>query len=269
MDAAHGARVVATQVYTLKTLTIRDDAFIAVLGGRKTLHAPHARLSADVQQGVMLARGTQWDVTNDPAGRREYAALAIAFPAELIRECHALEAAAGLPEVDAAQVLAVDEELLAAVQRTLPPVAARPLAGALLRHRVLEVLILLAQRGHRFAPAESLPWPERVRRLVAQRLHADWDVATLATAFHVSESTLRRRLEGCGTTLAALVRDIRLETALGLLQTTRLPVGEVAARCGWKSHSRFTVAFQERWGVPPSVVRARLKDDAQDLTETA
>jgi AraC-like DNA-binding protein len=82
----------------------------------------------------------------------------------------------------------------------------------------------------------------------------------------MSESTLRRRLDGSDMTLAALVKDVRLELALNLLQTTRQSIGDVAQQCGWQSHSRFTAAFQERWGVPPSVVRARLKDDAQELT---
>ncbi|WP_420851626.1 helix-turn-helix transcriptional regulator [Propionivibrio soli] len=100
-----------------------------------------------------------------------------------------------------------------------------------------------------------------------QRPHAEWNANTLASAFNVSESTLRRRVEGCGNTLARLVREVRLETALSLLQTTELPVGEVAQRCGWDSHSRFSAAFQERWSVAPIVVRARLKESAQALTE--
>jgi AraC-like DNA-binding protein len=113
-----------------------------------------------------------------------------------------------------------------------------------------------------------LGWPDKVRRLVAQRLHGDWDVATLADIFHLSESTLRRRLESSGTTLAALVREVRLEAALSMLQTTKLPVGEVARRCGWDSHSRFTAMFQQRWRVVPSVVRARMKETGQTLKET-
>jgi transcriptional regulator GlxA family with amidase domain len=131
----------------------------------------------------------------------------------------------------------------------------------------MEVLLLPGQRGCRFVAPDEISWTDRIRRLVAQRPHADWDVPTLATAFNLSESTLRRRLEGSGITLAALVREVRLETALGMLQTTRLPIGDVALHCGWQSHSRFTVAFQERWGVAPSVVRARLKEDAQSLKE--
>ena len=78
----------------------------------------------------------------------------------------------------------------------------------------------------------------------------------------MSPSTLQRRLAESGATLAAMVREVRLEIALGLLQTTELPIGEIALRCGWQSHSRFSANFQERWGVAPSVVKARTQLEA-------
>lgn len=267
MELFHSARVIAASAYTLKTLSVRADLFVAVCHGAKHLHMPGATLHAVTGQGVVLARGTQWDVTNDPQGCREYQAIALAFPDDLLQELNAIEDSTTIPVMQSARVLTVDEELLDAMQRTLPPVSAQPMSGPLLRHRIMEVLLLLAQRGVRFAGQHEVSWSDKVRRLVAQRPHADWDVSTLATAFHMSESTLRRRLDGSGTTLAALVKEVRLELALNMLQTTRLSIGEVAQRCGWQSHSRFSATFQERWGVPPSVVRAKLKDDAQEVTE--
>lgn len=111
--------------------------------------------------------------------------------------------------------------------------------------------------------------------MVAQRPDADWSVPVLAAAFHASESTLRRRLEDAGVPLATLVRETRLEVALHLLQTTNLSVGDVAQRCGWASHSRFSAAFQARWGVAPRLVRGgqpssqhTLVDSAHKLAET-
>ena len=126
---------------------------------------------------------------------------------------------------------------------------------------------MLAEKGWRFAPTQELSWIERIQRLVSQRPDANWNVADIAKAFHLSESSLRRRLQESQQTLATVVRDARLQVAVGLLQTSELSVGEVAQRCGWASHSRFTAAFQERWGVAPSVVRARMKENAQNLTD--
>lgn len=269
MDLIHSARVVATSAYTLKTLSVRTSLFVAVCQGSKRLHMPDKTLCAQRSQGVALACGTRWDVTNDPQGSPEYHAIALAFSDDQLQELSAVTGCLSVPAVQSAQVLTMDNELLAATQRTLLPVSAQPISAALQRVRVMEVLLLLVQRGVRFAVQDEVAWEDKVRRLVGQRPHVDWDVSTLATAFHMSESTLRRRLNGCGKTLAALVKEVRLELALSLLQTTRLSIGDVAQRCGWQSHSRFTASFHERWGVLPSVVRAKLKDDAQAMTENS
>ena len=66
----------------------------------------------------------------------------------------------------------------------------------------------------------------------------------LAEAFAISASTLQRRLAAEHTTASDVVRDVRLETALALLHGTSLHVGEIAARCGYESHSRFSAAFR-------------------------
>lgn len=42
---------------------------------------------------------------------------------------------------------------------------------------------------------------------------------------------------------------------MGLLQTTGLQVSEIAGRCGYESHSRFSAAFRERFGFAPSHLR--------------
>lgn len=260
----HAARVFAAQRYRLSTLTLQDDQLVAVVAGRKVLHTPSHTLNAQAGQGVLIARGTQWDVVNDPNGQRQYEAVVLAFDDALVREFNH-QLAGNTQALRSAQVIAMDGELTEALQRTLPN--DRPTSSALQRHRTLEVLLMLAEKGWHFASAQEQSWTERIQRLISQRPDADWSVTAIAQVFCMSESSLRRRLQEADQTLAALVRDVRLQTALDLLQTTELTVGEVAQRCGWTSHSRFTAAFQQRWNVAPSVVRSRMKDYAQDLTD--
>jgi len=102
---------------------------------------------------------------------------------------------------------------------------------------------------------DELTWAERVRRLVAQRPHAAWGVNELANSFHVSPSTLRRRLEQEGQTVSDCIREVRLETALLLLQSSTWSISEIAARAGYASHSRFSAAFRTRFGFAPSHLR--------------
>src|SRR5690606_26719748 len=119
--------------------TIRDDVFIAVSSGIKRLHRPDAALQAGRGQGVAIARGTQWDVNNDPHGTRAYQALALAFPAELLQGFNALEAATSIPAVHSAAVVDVDDELFDAMLRTLPPASTTAMSQQLLLHRIMEV----------------------------------------------------------------------------------------------------------------------------------
>lgn len=262
---SHAAKVFAAQRYRLSTLTVQDDLLIAIVAGRKGLHTPSSTITAQPGHGILIARGTQWDVVNDPNGQRQYEALLLAFDDALVREFNH-QLAADTQTVRSAQVIALDDELSDALQRTLPN--GRSTSPALQRHRNLEVLLMLAEKGWHFASAQEQSWTERIQKLISQRPDANWSVAAIAQVFCMSESSLRRRLQEADRTLAALVRDVRLQTALGLLQTTDLSVGEVAQRCGWTSHSRFTAAFQQRWNVAPSVVRSRMKDYAQDLTDS-
>lgn len=258
------ARIVASAQHRIRTLTVRQDALVLVLHGRKQLLTADEQLEAGCGHGVLIAGGTTWDVINDPRGDGRYEALALAFDEELVHAFHKDMPQGASKALDAACVLSMDGELGDAVRRTLPQ---RPVSDTVMRHRMWEVLLLVHEQGHHFVPGGSLSWADRIRRLVAQRPHADWKVDALGQAFHMSESSLRRRLESEGFTVSALVREVRLETALGLLQTTSLPVGEVAQRCGWESHSRFSAAFQERWGFAPSVLRGRAlsKDAATEL----
>lgn len=265
-----GSRIVARHHYRLHTLTVRNDALVVVLRGTKQLISPTQTLTVVPGQAVMMAAGTTWDVINDPRGHTRYEALALAFEPDWVQATTGLTGDRPPQTVHTARVCPTDAALRAAAERTLDP----NLSAPLLRHRLQEVLLWLAERGWAYAPRQERPWPDRVRHLVAQRPDADWSVPALAAVFHTSESTLRRRLEDAGLPLATLVRDTRLEVALGLLQTTSLSVGEVAQRCGWASHSRFSATFQARWGVPPRLVRSqpasphRLEETAHPLTET-
>lgn len=250
-------RISSSARHHVRTLSIRQDLLVVVRRGRKALIAPAGTLDVAKGEVALLARGTQWDVLNDPAEESRYEALALAFDDEPLRAV-AASLPAGQGELSAAAVLAPDAELNEVIERAAAGLESPTLSPLLRRHRVIELLLLLGERGIRFKPVEQLSWEERIRRLIAQRPEADWSVERLAETFHTSASTLRRRIEGDGFTLAGLVREVRLETALVLLQSTQRSINEIALHCGWESHSRFSAAFQARWGFAPSVMRQRL-----------
>lgn len=263
--AGGAAAVVASTVrHRLKTIVVREALIGWVQAGTKTLHEHSAPRQWRRDEVFLLQRGTQWDVENDPAPDGHYRALVLLPGHERLR---AFEPGPGpVQTVNPSARLPADAELREALLRAARALdAAAPASAALQHHRLVEVLMLLAERGWRFDPGADVAWSERVRRRIASHPAFDWTVEALAEAFAVSASTLRRRLAAEHTTAGDVVREVRLETALGLLHGTNLPVGEIAARCGYESHSRFSAAFRNRYGLPPSDLRP-LTPAAQRLT---
>lgn len=254
-DAASGC-ISVRALHRIRSLTVRDDALVWVRKGCKTLLGADGPREIPAGQGVVLARGSCWDVINDPRPDGCYEAHILQFgDAALSRFAARHGGDFPLAPLQGCHVLRPDGGLAECLERALAGLARPGLSEGLRRHRVEEVLLMLAEAGCVLRAREEVDWPEQVRRLVLGRPHADWSVEAVAAACRVSVSTLRRRLAAHGLACAGLVRELRLEVGLGLLQGTGLPVGEIAARCGYDSHSRFTAAFRSRFGFPPSRLR--------------
>jgi AraC-like DNA-binding protein len=69
------------------------------------------------------------------------------------------------------------------------------------------------------------------------------------------ESTLRRRLQQESQSFRLIVEEVRMAYALGQLQSTSLPIGEIALNSGYQSGSRFTARFRQHYGLLPKHVR--------------
>lgn len=203
-----------------------------------------------------MARSTQWEVVNEAAPGGHYEAHLMSFAPHTVAHFHERFAQfAATPALQGSASTAADTAFVATLCHATAALREPGASHAVREHRALEVLLLLAERGLVFAPSRGLAWADRVHRLVGQRPHARWTVDDVARAFHLSASTLQRRLANEGTSVNRCVRDVRLEAAMALLQGSNLPVSEIATRCGYDSHSRFSAAFRQRFGYAPSHLR--------------
>jgi AraC-like DNA-binding protein len=84
-----------------------------------------------------------------------------------------------------------------------------------------------------------------VRRAAAAGLAQEVTLETIARQLGVSARTLRRNLEQEGTTLRAVVDEVRRERADELLAAGR-PVKEIAFGLGFSEPSAFSRAYK-RW----------------------
>ncbi|MCH8618069.1 helix-turn-helix domain-containing protein [Undibacterium sp. TS12] len=99
---------------------------------------------------------------------------------------------------------------------------------------------------------------ERARRWLNQRLDQQWNMAELASYCHVSQRTLLRRFqEAMNLSPIHYVQQLRVERAKALLETTRLSMEDITARCGYEDVSSFSKIFKQWAQVTPKDYRRR------------
>jgi AraC-like DNA-binding protein len=247
--------IITRHFHQIRELMIRDDTIGYVQRGQKTLFHPDQQDTFGSDDLCVIARGTSWQVSNDPLGRTSYQALFVGLQPELIsRFYHYYPHYLPHRPVHLSRKLAFDADLRHSFL-ALPEMLRPQVSAARQELRLFELLLLLAERGVCFALPDALSVSDHIRRLVGSRLDQPWTVEQIAQELHLSTRTLQRRLADEDVQLRQLLQDLRLEQGLGLLQTSQLPIGDIAARCGYQSHSRFSVAFRERFGFTPSVLR--------------
>jgi AraC-like DNA-binding protein len=88
----------------------------------------------------------------------------------------------------------------------------------------------------------------------------DLDPASIAAAAGISLRYLHKIFQGAGRSVGQVVRDVRLERCRDDLQDarkSRLSIGEIAHRHGFRSQAHFTTAFAAKFGCPPGEIRRR------------
>ncbi|NYG55975.1 AraC family transcriptional regulator [Nocardioides perillae] len=139
----------------------------------------------------------------------------------------------------------------AALLRVPASLADRPVAGSDEGTRRI-ALAFLAGRS----PEAPVDLTARVHAAVAQALGtAEVELPAVARLLAVHPRTLQRRLAGEGTTFAAVVDEVRRDTAWRYLTTTDLPLGQVAGLVGLAEQAVLTRCCRRWFGATPTAVR--------------
>ena len=228
---------------TFRALIAEVPAILRVERGQKVLRGA---VQAVVPQGalVLIPAHLPLDVENHPGTDGTYRATALL-----------LSAAVPGPRGPSSATWCDDPRALAAFDRALALQRSVSVPQPLRDHAVAEVLLWLDAAGLRLPPDAAPTLADRVRRITGAALDRPWRAAEVARTLAMSEATLRRKLAAEGQGWADLLADQRMCRALGLLQTTRLSVGVIAAEVGYTSASRFAVRFRARFGISPGVIR--------------
>lgn len=259
------AEIAATAVYRaqvsqdLRRVPVLQHCLVLVEQGAKELVADDGAVAhVAVGDSAVLYAGGRPTIGNRPdAAAGHYAALVLALGGRTLaafRQLYPTLSGEAPPPSRAWSLRPGDTALAAAIRHACAGLDDAAISDRVVLHRCVEVLAVLAERGV-ILPDGVPAAVATVQALVAARPHLPWAAADAARALHMSEATLRRRLAAEGTCFRDLAAEARLGHGLHLLQTTRQPIIEVAAACGYESPSRFAARFRDRFGMSPSELR--------------
>ncbi len=86
-------------------------------------------------------------------------------------------------------------------------------------------------------------------------------IEDLSKKFLINPTTLKKVFKSVyGTSLAAHIKEHRMEKAKSLLKETDMTISQIALAVGYESQSRFTTAFKKMYDVLPTAFRSMSKN---------
>ena len=136
---------------------------------------------------------------------------------------------------------------------------AEVLSQPLMRSREeLKALIKTLPLGFFVKPVYQGSWGHRVRSRLLKVDFADFpSLAELARELHLSERTLRRKLESEDSSYQLIKDELRRDRAISLLRQRELDINVISHAVGYREASVFIKAFRLWTGMTPGDYRAR------------
>ena len=137
--------------------------------------------------------------------------------------------------------------------------------------KVLELLVLLAagegSREKRLTeyPAEQVEVIRQIHDRLTGNLSERCSIEELSRQYLMNPTSLKQMFKTIyGTSIAAHIREHRMEAAAGLLAQTDMSIADIAQRVGYDSQSRFSAAFKAYYGMLPKEYRRKCA--SQEIT---
>lgn len=152
-----------------------------------------------------------------------------------------------------------------------------PYRQTLQKIKVLELLVVLAAgegcREKRLTeyPAEQVEVIRQLHDRLTGNLAERCSIEELSRQYLMNPTTLKQMFKTVyGTSIAAHIREHRMEAAAGLLARTDMSIADIAQQVGYDSQSRFSAAFKEYYRMLPKEYRRKcasqeIKLDASTL----
>jgi AraC-like DNA-binding protein len=98
---------------------------------------------------------------------------------------------------------------------------------------------------------------EALRHVLSPLIHeGELGLPSIAARLGISPQSLQRKLRAGGTTLTAVIQDLKKEQAIDRLLHTNRTIGEISAELGFSNPNSFTRAFKAWCGQSPRAYRS-------------
>ncbi|ENC9860569.1 TPA: helix-turn-helix transcriptional regulator [Klebsiella variicola] len=242
-NALTAAEVTTRRLCRLHRVRLFSPALCRVKRGSKVIVQGESRVLATPQQLIVLPADVELEVINQPENGLFCSDLLSLTP-ELLTTFKTRYLSEPPPGRLTSLCAPVTTELAFMWQSVLQAVR-EGLSTSLQLHQTMGPLLVERQQD----------LSAQVRQLVMLSPAQAWSVSRVAKMLFLGESTLRRRLQQESQSFRQIVEEVRMAHALGQLQTTSRPIGEIAQNSGYQSGSRFTARFRQHYGLLPKHVR--------------
>ncbi|MDC9819754.1 helix-turn-helix transcriptional regulator [Pectobacterium polonicum] len=152
-------------------------------------------------------------------------------------------------------LLMLDDDLTSTLQHLVEGITTNVLNESRLELRLMDMLLVLSERGYRFGVPPQPGVTTQLRTLISEEPERHWTAQSAGRRLAMSEATLRRRLSAEQTRFEVLLLETRMQHAMMLVQTTSWSMQRLAEACGYKSSARFSERFKTRFGCSPTKIR--------------
>ncbi len=130
------------------------------------------------------------------------------------------------------------------------------------RHLAYKLLLRYLRKHHTYSDNFSV-----VENYLRKNLSESLKVKELARLCFKSESEFYRQFKvRFGTSPIAFLNELRLEEAMKLIDSTRLPIGIIAQQVGFNNQAFFNRVFKKHFGYSPNKFRKDIAPYKQDST---
>lgn len=243
------------QKLELHKVKLLMPALCRIRQGKKIIEWRGQTETADASQIIFFPAGVELYIENIPENGR-YLSEIISIPASVIKLYLKLSTAS--PENQDIQRFGIKycKELNFCWEQ-LKYALKKDFSSQLTEHMMSGILLMLRKNSitSLFMNTPDNTVISRCQDLITLSPSYHWTAREIAGQLHMSVSTLHRSLLREGGSFQQILDDVRLGNALNAIQTTTIPVNEIARNNGYQCSSNFTSRFKKRYKITPRALR--------------